>query len=1041
VGKLAPEALEAIATHLDQCTSCLAVLELLSRKEDALLDELREAAAREPFSAAAQPGEQRPADREADTTDSTQPPTSAAGTTLVTPAEAADGPAATSRYQPLRLRAPGGLGEVYEAWDTELDRPVALKRIKDSHADNPDRRRRIRREAEITGWLEHPGVVPVYGLVQDEGGQPCYAMRLIEGESLQEALNRFHAADRPGRDPGERGLALRQLLDRFRAVCATLAYAHSRGVIHRDLKPANIMLGPFGETLVVDWGLANELVTAEGTSPGEEGTPAPPAGDAGEDTRPGQAMGTPAFMSPEQAAGDWDRVGPASDIYALGATLYAVLAGRAPFAGDVKVVLAKVQRGDFPPPRQMKRNVPAALEAVCLRAMAPRPEDRYPTARELAAEVERWLAGEPVTAYREPFTLRAGRWVKRHRALVTGLAGALVAVLVLGGVVWRLAERDREERRAQTRREVEELLAEANRLWGQTRKAAPAEELTLWREGLTKARQAQKALNHGEGSEELRRQVGGLLDKLVAGEKRARAAATESKKDADMVKRVEEARLELLKVKAGAFDREGAARAFATAFRAYGIDVGKLAPAEAAKRLRQRAIKEQLVVALDSWAALVAHSPRRLRRLALAAAVDPNDWRNSVRDAVRKQNTAALVERATAGNVMAQPAATLEMLGQYLKEAKRFGEAAALLRQAQQKYPGDFWINHQLAILYSKTTPPRPAEAVRFFTAALALRSESPTVHYNLGVALAHTGDLDGAVKAFRKAIQLREDNPRAYHNLGVALAQKGDLDGAVIAFRKAIRVQTKAKDQAEAYYRLGAALYQMQDLNRAFAAFEKAFLIRKNYSEGHYHYAYAKFFENLGISLDWGERCKRLVALDKGRYAYGGGSGPAKVAKSVEIIHLYTIKQFYLSVAQYSQRVFRANPNVSTDLRAGLRYNAACAAALAASGKGQDATHLDDDERARWRKQALAWLSADLALWTEVLLDRGKGGGLRRTMRFWRSDLDSTLRHWQTDLDLAAVRDGAALAKLPKEERESWNELWKGVDTLLKRAQAGNQH
>src|SRR4051812_48685202 len=161
------------------------------------------------------------------------------------------------RFRILRPHARGGLGAVFVALDSELNREVALKQILDRHADDPDSRARFLLEAEVTGRLEHPGVVPVYGLGCNARGHPFYAMRLVKGDTLKEAIERFHAAEDGGtRDSRRRNLELRQLLNRFVAVCNVIAYAHSRGVIHRDLKPANILLGPYGETLVVDWGLA-----------------------------------------------------------------------------------------------------------------------------------------------------------------------------------------------------------------------------------------------------------------------------------------------------------------------------------------------------------------------------------------------------------------------------------------------------------------------------------------------------------------------------------------------------------------------------------------------------------------------------------------------------------------------------------------------------------------------------------------------------------------------------------------------------------------
>jgi tRNA A-37 threonylcarbamoyl transferase component Bud32 len=362
-----------------------------------------------------------------------------------------------SRYRTLRFHARGGLGEVLLAEDAELHRAVALKRMQALHSLDPDSRRRFLLEAEITGRLEHPGVVPIYGLVEDEDGQPAYAMRFIEGETLQEALKRFHGSDRTGEDPGERGLAQRQLLGRFLAVCNTVAYAHSRGILHRDLKPANIMLGKYGETLVVDWGLAKPFATTDTAQrPGEETLRVGFAG-AHDNTEVGQTVGTPAYMSPEQAEGRWDLVCPASDIYGLGATLYVLLTGEPPFASlPLKDLVPMVRAGQFPPPRQRKKDVHRALEAICLKAMASRPEDRYGSALELAADVEHWLADEPVAAYREPRAARLGRWCRRHKTWVGSAAAALLATLATVAVVFIL--------NTQWRRQEAQLAADHARL-------------------------------------------------------------------------------------------------------------------------------------------------------------------------------------------------------------------------------------------------------------------------------------------------------------------------------------------------------------------------------------------------------------------------------------------------------------------------------------------------------------------------------------------------------------------------------------------------
>jgi serine/threonine protein kinase/tetratricopeptide (TPR) repeat protein len=332
------------------------------------------------------------------------------------------------RFRVLRPHARGGLGAVFVALDTELHREVALKQILESHSDDPTSRQRFLLEAEVTGGLEHPGIVPVYCLGTYGDGRPYYVMRFIREDSLKEAIEHFHAGESLKNNPGQRSLELRKLLRRFTDVCNAIDYAHSRDVLHRDIKPGNIIVGRHGETLVVDWGLAK--ATGKADAGCGERTLMPSSASGSSETLPGSALGTPAYMSPEQAEGDLEHLGARSDVYSLGATLYCLLTGRPPLEGDVAEVIRAVQRGEFRPPRVSDATIDRELEAICLKAMALKPENRCGSCRALAEDIERWMADEPVSAWREPLWRRMRRWAKRNRTAVTGAAVALVAGVV-----------------------------------------------------------------------------------------------------------------------------------------------------------------------------------------------------------------------------------------------------------------------------------------------------------------------------------------------------------------------------------------------------------------------------------------------------------------------------------------------------------------------------------------------------------------------------------------------------------------------------------
>ncbi len=313
-----------------------------------------------------------------------------------------------SRYVTDRLHAEGGIGQVWLARDVQLNRDVAIKTLREEFQHRQRAMRRFLKEAEITGQLEHPGIVPVYELVANPAtGRPFYAMRFVRGRTLAKAIRSYHDQRLVGEtDP----LALPALLSALVAICNTVAYAHSRGVVHRDLKGDNVLLGDFGEVIVLDWGVAKVLGTSDDESLVTVGNI--DAGAEIDQTLQGDVVGTPAFMAPEQANGRLELIDARTDIYGLGAILYEILTGQPPFCGANTVeILEKVRRDDPVPPHLLWPDVPPALETACLKALAKNQADRYASATALAEEIQVWQevqrrrAEEEMRRSRERFEL------------------------------------------------------------------------------------------------------------------------------------------------------------------------------------------------------------------------------------------------------------------------------------------------------------------------------------------------------------------------------------------------------------------------------------------------------------------------------------------------------------------------------------------------------------------------------------------------------------------------------------------------------------
>jgi serine/threonine protein kinase len=302
----------------------------------------------------------------------------------------------STKYQIIKELARGGMGTVYLARDPELDRELAIKVLNTPEIDE-DTSGRMVREAQIIARLEHPGIVPVHDVGVLPDGRVYYAMKLVRGSRLDEY--------------SETHKAIKDRLRKFQSACDAVAFAHAHGVIHRDLKPQNIMIGSFGEVLVLDWGVAKLLRPDEVSS--EAVTlrlkPTTTRQSNPEETSQGTVIGTPHFMAPEQARGEVETLDERSDVYSLGAILYFLLTNQLPPRSDGEAATN---------PRSIDSSITRAAEAVCLKAMALDRAKRYSSASDLSTDVGHLLDVEPVSAYRENAFEVVGRWLSKNRFLV-----------------------------------------------------------------------------------------------------------------------------------------------------------------------------------------------------------------------------------------------------------------------------------------------------------------------------------------------------------------------------------------------------------------------------------------------------------------------------------------------------------------------------------------------------------------------------------------------------------------------------------------------
>ncbi|HZN33615.1 MAG TPA: protein kinase, partial [Pirellulaceae bacterium] len=738
-------------------------------------------------------------------------------------------------YKLLQVIGEGGMGVVYMASQREpVERTVALKIIKPG-MDTRQVVARFEAERQALALMDHPNIARVLdgGSVGTEGlglgararegrsesdrtgseslalatspspssGRPYFVMELVKGVPITQYCDEHH-------------LTPRQRLELFVPVCQAIQHAHQKGIIHRDIKPTNILVAEYDQQPVpkiIDFGVAKAI--------GQRLT------EKTMFTEFGQVVGTVEYMSPEQAKLNQLDIDTRTDIYSLGVLLYELLSGETPFdrqrlrSAAFDEVL-RIIREEEPPrpstklssshslpsiaasrhtePRQLASLLRGELDWIVMKALEKDRNRRYETANGLAMDLLRYLHDEPVLACPPSIGYRVGKFARRNRrSLVTAalfgvlLLGAIGAIASIAG--WaardRTAQRaaaaqrialDRAERRIVLEREIEAALGEVALEYSHDRLAHAASgqkrAASLWASG--------------------------------ASDPALKQRIEQWRVDLQLAQRLDEIRLEQAAVKDGHYARAAADPVYSEAFQEYGLDFDKLADAALASRVQSSAIRDRLIPALDDW--LETRLIGQLsgdKLVAVAAAADGDPWRNRLRQASLKSDPKELLALAQDADVLEHPPTSLLLLASLLRGSGQLQAAIALLEQAQQQYPVDFWTNQNLG-LYLMQLPMPPAEkAIGYYRAAVTLRPTSPGVRVNLGNALRRLNRPAEAEREFRTAIELKPDYAEAHLNLGTALHDLGLLDEAEREFLIALE---NRPNYAKALANLGN-IYQIE--------------------------------------------------------------------------------------------------------------------------------------------------------------------------------------------------------------------------------------
>jgi serine/threonine protein kinase/tetratricopeptide (TPR) repeat protein len=699
-------------------------------------------------------------------------------------------------YKLLEQIGEGGMGTVWMAQQTEpVKRLVALKLIK-AGMDSKAVIARFEAERQALALMDHPSIAKVLDGGTTPSGRPYFVMDLVKGVPITRFCD-------------EHRLTPRQRLELFVPVCQAVQHAHQKGVIHRDLKPSNVLVALYdGKPVpkVIDFGVAK----AAG-QPLTEKTLV---------TGFGNIVGTLEYMSPEQAEVNQLDIDTRSDIYSLGVLLYELLTGSPPFsrkelekAGMLEML--RVIREEEPSrpstklstaeglptlaanrgtePAKLARLVRGELDWIVMKALEKDRSRRYATANGFAMDVQRYLADEAVLACPPSAGYRLRKFARRNRTALAAAGLVLLCIALVGGVIGWVVRDRAEQRREAEGRALEALKAAEPRL----RDGRP------WDPTLVSAAQRVEA--------EL---DGGALGREV------RRRAEQVRRDVRMLAELDEIRLRRAEGRGTAmFDSAGAAKQYAAAFAAYGLDVAALEPSQAAARVQSSAIREALLSGLDDWMQAEPATDRtRLR--AVADGADDSAWRRAFREAALAGAATRLRALAGQAEALAQPPDALARLGSVLEAAGLPNEAEAVLRQAQARHPGDFWINYNLGHVLIFGPSPHPDEAVGYCRAAVAARPGSAEARSILGLALARDGQADRGIAAYLQAIELAPEYTVAHNNLGDALRGKGKLDDAIARFRKVVELDPQF---ALALFSLGECYVQLGRLDEAAAELNRS--------------------------------------------------------------------------------------------------------------------------------------------------------------------------------------------------------------------------